>query len=82
MNQSTRTCSACMPFWPLAATKETVWPSFRLLKPSLSIALKCTNRSSPPPCGVIKPKPFSSLNHFTVPVWRLDMVYLQKHNFQ
>jgi hypothetical protein len=30
---------------------------------------------------VIKPKPFSSLNHFTVPVWRLDMVYLQEHNF-
>jgi hypothetical protein len=25
-------------------------------------------------CGVMKPKPFSSLNHLTVPVWRLDMV--------
>jgi hypothetical protein len=25
---------------------------------------------------VMKPKPFSSLNHLTVPVWRLDMVYL------
>jgi hypothetical protein len=25
---------------------------------------------------VYEPKPFSSLNHLTVPVWRLDMVYL------
>src|SRR5439155_23652692 len=32
------------------------------------IAEKCANRSSPPPSGVIKPKPFASLNHFTVPV--------------
>jgi hypothetical protein len=30
---------------------------------------------------VMKPKPFSSLNHLTVPVWRLDMVNLQKHDF-
>ncbi len=27
-----------------------------------------TNRSLPPSSGVMKPKPFSSLNHFTVPV--------------
>src|SRR3989338_4003123 len=65
-----------MPFWPLAATKETVWPSFRLLKPSLWIALKWTNRSSPPLVGVMKPKPFSSLNHLTVPVSRFAMVCL------
>src|SRR5208283_4406246 len=26
------------------------------------------NRSSPPPSGVMKPKPFASLNHLTVPV--------------
>src|SRR5207249_11156384 len=32
------------------------------------IAEKCANRSSPPPSGVINPKPFASLNHFTVPV--------------
>src|SRR5438094_7890200 len=32
------------------------------------IAEKCANRSSPPPSGVMKPKPFASLNHFTVPV--------------
>ena len=29
---------------------------------------KWTNRSFPPSSGVMKPKPFSSLNHFTVPV--------------
>src|SRR5215213_6081559 len=28
----------------------------------------CTNRSLPWSSGVMKPKPFSSLNHFTVPV--------------
>src|SRR5947209_8058086 len=30
--------------------------------------LKWTNRSRPPSSGVMKPKPLSSLNHFTVPV--------------
>src|SRR5262247_330141 len=30
------------------------------------MALKCTNTSSPP-SWVMKPKPFASLNHFTVP---------------
>src|SRR4051794_30426428 len=29
---------------------------------------KCTNRSRPPSSGVMKPKPFSSENHLTVPV--------------
>src|SRR5688572_33445889 len=29
---------------------------------------KCAKRSSPPPSGVIKPKPFESLNHLTVPI--------------
>src|SRR4029079_6311984 len=32
------------------------------------IAEKCANKSSPPPSGVMKPKPFASLNHLTVPV--------------
>src|SRR6185312_1052759 len=30
--------------------------------------VKWTNRSRPPSSGVMKPKPLSSLNHFTVPV--------------
>src|SRR3954453_19413201 len=29
---------------------------------------KCTNASLPPSSGVMNPKPFSSLNHFTTPV--------------
>jgi hypothetical protein len=29
---------------------------------------KCANRSAPPPSGVTRPKPFASLNHFTIPV--------------
>src|ERR671936_319856 len=29
---------------------------------------KCTNRSRPPSSGVMKPNPFSSENHLTVPV--------------
>src|ERR1044072_4081408 len=32
------------------------------------IAEKCAKRSSPPPSGVMKPKPLESLNHLTVPV--------------
>ena len=39
-----------------------------------SIALKWTKRSSPPPDGVIKPKPFSSLNHLTTPCCRLLII--------
>jgi len=42
------------------------------LKPSPAIALWCTNRSLPPSSGVIKPYPFESLNHFTVPVAIVD----------
>src|SRR5438045_6958234 len=32
------------------------------------IAEKCANRSLPPSSGVMNPKPFASLNHFTVPL--------------
>src|SRR5690348_3923375 len=32
------------------------------------MALKCTKRSLPPSSGVMKPYPFSALNHLTVPV--------------
>src|ERR1700733_6035264 len=33
----------------------------------------CTNRSRPPSSGVMKPKPFSSLNHLTVPVGIVEL---------
>src|SRR5512138_815690 len=59
---------ACLPFGPWVTSKLTFWPSFSVLKPCMLIAEKCANRSSPPPSGVMKPKPFASLNHFTVPV--------------
>ncbi len=44
------------------------WPSSRFRKPLPLIAQKCTNTSGPPSSWVMKPKPFSPLNHFTVPV--------------
>src|SRR5258705_13741438 len=59
---------ACLPLGPVVISKETFWFSFRVLKPEPSIAEKCANRSSPPPSGVMKPKPLASLNHLTVPV--------------
>ena len=59
---------ACLPFGPVVTSKETFWPSFSVLNPGMLIAEKCANRSSPPPSGVMKPKPLASLNHFTVPV--------------
>src|SRR5512138_865718 len=59
---------ACLPFGPWVTSKLTFWPSFSVLKPCMLIAEKCANRSSPPPSGVMKPNPFASLNHFTVPV--------------
>jgi hypothetical protein len=34
----------------------------------MPIAEKCANKSSLPSSGVMKPKPFESLNHFTVPI--------------
>src|SRR5689334_5920709 len=59
---------ACLPLGPVVTSNETFCPSLSVLKPCMLIAEKCANRSSPPPSGVINPKPFASLNHFTVPV--------------
>src|ERR1700736_6025958 len=58
---------ACLPFGPVVTSNETFCPSLSALKPCMLIAEKCANRSLPPPSGVIKQKPFASLNHFTVP---------------
>src|SRR5512147_2876205 len=58
---------ACLPLGPCTTSKETFWPSLRDLKPLMLIAEKCANRSSLPSSGVMKPKPFASLNHLTVP---------------
>src|SRR5438045_3214822 len=62
------TLRASGPFSPSAGSNSTRAPSARVLKPSLVIALKWTNTSLPPSSGVMKPYPFASLNHFTVPV--------------
>src|SRR5919205_228527 len=59
---------ACLPLGPCVTSKETFWPSLSVLNPPIWIAEKCANRSSLPSSGVIKPYPFASLNHFTVPV--------------
>src|SRR5436853_7913669 len=42
--------------------------SFSVLKPLAWMDEKCTKRSLLPSSGVMKPKPFASLNHLTVPV--------------
>src|SRR4051794_41616726 len=59
---------ACLPFGPVVTSNDTFWPSLSVLKPCILMAEKWANRSSPPPSGVMNPKPFASLNHFTVPV--------------
>ena len=56
------------PFWPFPATNETRWFSSRDLYPSAWISEWWAKRSLPPSSGVMKPKPFSLLNHFTIPI--------------
>src|SRR6185436_9408267 len=71
---------ACLPFGPVVTSNETFWPSFSVLNPGMLIAEKCANRSSPPPSGVMNPKPFASLNHFTVPVAISNFPHEQQSN--
>ena len=60
------TFNACRPFGPCSTSNSTASPSLRVLYPSPTIALKCTNTSSAP-LRVMNPKPLALLNHFTVP---------------
>src|SRR5215218_3159649 len=62
------TLAAFGPLGPCSASYETFAPSASDLKPLPWIAEWWTNRSLPWSSGVMKPKPLSSLNHFTVPV--------------
>src|SRR4051812_12344603 len=64
----TLTFVACGPLAPSPSSYSTLAPSASVRKPSPMIAEKWTNASFPPSSGVMKPKPFSSLNHFTTPV--------------
>jgi len=53
---------------PVERATSTFAPSASVRKPSPAIPEKCTKASFPPSSGVMNPKPFSSLNHFTTPV--------------
>src|SRR4029079_11396489 len=69
--QTGTTFAAWRPFGPCTRSNSTVAPSASERKPLALIAEKWTNTSSPPSI-VMNPKPFASLNHFTVPVLRID----------
>src|ERR1044071_3030099 len=60
------TLAACSPLSPVLTSNSTAWPSASVLNPSICIAEKWTNTSSPPSCSM-NPYPFASLNHFTFP---------------
>ena len=67
-SQTARMLPARGPFGLCSTSYCTLSFSFSVLKPAAWIDEKCTKRSLPPSSGVMKPKPFASLNHFTVPV--------------
>src|SRR3954470_23432683 len=64
----TWTFAAAGPLGPCSASYETFAPSASDLKPLPPMAVWWTKRSLLWSSGVMNPKPFSSLNHFTVPV--------------
>src|SRR5215204_6620785 len=59
---------ACGPLPDSPSSYSTFAPSASVRNPSPAMPEKCTNASFPPSSGVMKPKPFSSLNHLTTPV--------------
>src|SRR5918996_1999533 len=65
--QTRTTFAACSPFSPVRISNSTSCPSDRVLNPSIAIAEKCTNTSSPLSCSM-KPYPLASLNHLTFPL--------------
>src|SRR5262249_45040849 len=65
--QTLRTFVAWRPLGPFCTSNSTLSPSLSERKPSDMIAVWWTNTSGPS-ARVMKPKPFASLNHFTVPV--------------
>src|SRR5215216_1166982 len=64
----TLTFVACGPLPDSPSSYSTFAPSASVRKPSPAMPEKWTNASFPPSSGVMNPKPFSSLNHFTTPV--------------
>ena len=69
-----RVLRSSVRWWPAGpsgsrpSSYSTLAPSASVRNPSPSMAEKWTNASWPPSSGVMNPKPFSSLNHFTTPV--------------
>ena len=59
---------ACRPRSPCCTSNSTLSPSLRERKPPELMPEKWAKTSSEPSSGAMKPKPFSALNHFTVPV--------------
>src|SRR4029079_15072274 len=62
---------------PLLATSSysTCAPSLSVFKPARSTAEICTNTSLPPPCGWMNPYPLVGLNHFTVPLATIALLF-------
>src|SRR6267378_8281498 len=78
--EASETFLASGPFAPSASSNSTFAPSARDLWPSPLMELKWTNTSLPPASGVMKPYPFASLNHLTVPVAiEKHLLYLTKN---
>ena len=66
---STRvTFVACIPLGPSTMSNWTCWPSLRVRNPSILMEEWWTKMSPPPPSRSMKPYPFLSLNHFTLPI--------------
>jgi len=63
-----RTFAACGPWGLAAARTPPSRPRRGCGSPPPGWRYGGTNTSLPPPSGVMNPKPFASLNHFTVPV--------------
>src|SRR5205814_6827755 len=68
--------AACRPLGPRVTSNSTPSPTARVLKASPWIAEKWTNTSSPP-SWEMNPKPFASLNHFTVPLATVVLLRLR-----
>src|SRR6478736_4011490 len=79
--QTLVTFSAAGPFWPCTMSNSTLSPSASERNPSALIAVWCTKQSFSPDAGVMKPKPFASLNHFTVPWMRAIVLTFHEKSF-
>src|SRR5215208_5777348 len=74
-----RTLVAWGPLPDSPSSYSTFAPSASVRKPSPEMPEKWTKASFPPSSGVMNPKPFSSLNHFTTPVAIQHLLTLTIH---